>query len=61
MLLTIAQVKEEHEIRNWLNLTGNFGFAQIVNNRSINQTINSYFDLYATADQKHQPECGSRL
>jgi TonB-linked SusC/RagA family outer membrane protein len=28
------------EIRNWLNLTGNNGFAQIINNKSNNQQLN---------------------
>lgn len=27
------------EIRNWLNLTGNFGFAQIANNKAVNQQL----------------------
>ena len=28
------------ELRNWLNLTGNNGYAQIINNSSLNQTLN---------------------
>ncbi len=32
--------QRKSEIRNWLNLQGNNGFAQIINNTSLNQTLN---------------------
>jgi iron complex outermembrane receptor protein len=38
--MNYSQAERRSEIRNWLNLTGNFGSAQIQNNRQVNQTIN---------------------
>ncbi len=38
--MNYSQAERRTEIRNWLNLTGNFGSAQIQNNRQVNQTIN---------------------
>jgi TonB-dependent starch-binding outer membrane protein SusC len=34
-----SQGQRKTELRNWLNLTGNFGFAGIFNNRSVNQQV----------------------
>jgi len=36
--MNYSQAERRSEIRNWLNLTGNFGSAQILNNRQVNQT-----------------------
>ncbi|HLO80074.1 MAG TPA: SusC/RagA family TonB-linked outer membrane protein [Chitinophagaceae bacterium] len=38
--MNYSQAERRTEIRNWLNLTGNFGSAQIQNNRQVNQTLN---------------------
>jgi iron complex outermembrane receptor protein len=36
--MNYSQAERRSEIRNWLNLTGNFGSASIQNNRQVNQT-----------------------
>jgi TonB-dependent starch-binding outer membrane protein SusC len=38
--MNYSQAERRTEIRNWLNLTGNNGSAQIQNNRQVNQTLN---------------------
>jgi iron complex outermembrane receptor protein len=38
--MNYSQGERRTEIRNWLNLNGNFGSAQIQNSRQVNQTLN---------------------